>query len=71
MDPIEKARKRMEHWMSHNEHHQEEYEAFAAELDAAGQARSAGSIREMAALAAQSNACLRKALAALKKREPV
>lgn len=65
MDFFEKARKRMEHWLQHNARHQEEYEAFAAELEDAGKAQSAASIRRMGALAAESNECLRKALAAL------
>ncbi len=65
MDFVEKARKRMEHWLQHNDRHQEEYEAFAAELEAAGKAECAASIRRMAALAAESNECLRKALRAL------
>ena len=36
MDIIEKAKIRLEHWIHHNEHHGEDYEAFAEELEKAG-----------------------------------
>lgn len=65
MEFEEKARIRMEHWLSHSGQHQKEYENFADELEQAGKAESAASIREMAALEARSTECLRKALAAL------
>jgi len=65
MDFIEKAKIRLEHWLTHNEHHQEEYETFAGELESAGKAESAKNIRDMAALTAKSNECLRKALKGL------
>ncbi len=65
MDAIEKARVRMEHWLEHNESHIREYETFAGELDAFDKNESARHIREMAALAEQSNDCLRRALKAL------
>ncbi len=62
MDFIEKARMRLEHWLSHNDHHQEEYELFADQLEENGKAGPAGQIREMAKLASKSNECLRNAL---------
>ena len=65
MEFIEKAQIRIEHWLTHNESHIKEYETFAEELEAAGKNESAANIREMAALAAQSNVCLRRALNAL------
>ncbi|MFP4036637.1 MAG: hypothetical protein ACLFUE_03870 [Desulfobacteraceae bacterium] len=65
MDFIEKARIRIEHWIEHNEQHQEEYEIFADQLEDAGKGESAGHIREMTRLTAQGTDCLRKALAAL------
>lgn len=65
MDAIEKARVRITHWLEHNEGHIREYENFAAELDASDKNESARHIREMAALALQSNDCLRRALQAL------
>ena len=65
MEFQEKAKIRIEHWISHSEQHQKEYETFADELEKAGKADSAESIREMAAYEAKSAECLRKALAAL------
>ena len=65
MDFVEKAQVRLNHWIAHNESHQEEYETFAAELEEAGKRASALQIREMVALSKKSNECLRKALAAL------
>lgn len=62
MDFIEKAKIRLEHWISHNDHHGEEYEIFADHLEAAGKMESAKNIREMMELTAKSNDCLRKAL---------
>ncbi len=62
MDFIEKARMRLEHWLSHNDHHHEEYELFADQLEENGKAAAAGQIREMAKLASKSNECLRNAL---------
>ncbi|MBN1625422.1 MAG: hypothetical protein JW944_02770 [Deltaproteobacteria bacterium] len=69
MDSIEKAKIRITSWMHHNEHHQEEYELFADQLEKDGQAASAHHISEMAALAAKTNECLKKALLALEKRK--
>ena len=41
MDFLKKARIRMEHWITHNEHHQEEYEMLAKELKRANKKESA------------------------------
>ena len=65
MDFIEKAKIRLEHWIHHNEHHNEEYELFADQLDEAGKKESAASIREMMELTLRSTECLQKALKAL------
>lgn len=62
MDSNTKARVRIEHWLKHNLSHIQEYEAFASELETAGKEESAGHIREMASLVAQSNEKLEKAL---------
>jgi hypothetical protein len=65
MDSLEKAKIRITNWMHHNEHHQEEYELFADQLEKEGKAESARHIREMAALTAKTNECLKKALQGL------
>ena len=65
MDFVEKALVRLNHWIAHNDSHQEEYEKFAAELEEAGKTASALQIREMVALSKRSHECLRKALKAL------
>ena len=65
MDFVEKAKIRLQHWITHNDHHQEEYEMFADQLEEAGKEKSAEQIREMISLSAKSNECLRKALQAL------
>ena len=65
MDFAEKALVRLNHWIAHNESHQEEYEKFAAQLEEAGKTTSAVQIREMVALCKKSHECLRQALAAL------
>jgi len=65
MDIIEKAKIRLEHWISHSDHHYEEYEIFADQLEEAGKAESAKCIREMMALTSKSTECLREALKAL------
>lgn len=67
MDFVEKARIRLEHWITHNEHHQEEYEVFAKQLQEAGKKESEENIRKMMRLAEESTNCLRKALKALEK----
>jgi len=65
MDFLEKALARLNHWIAHNESHQEEYEKFAVQLEEAGKTASALQIREMVALSEKSNECLRKARTAL------
>lgn len=62
MESIEKAKIRLEHWITHNEHHYEEYETFADQLEKAGKAESAKYVREMMTLTNQSTACLKEAL---------
>ena len=62
---IEKAKIRLESWISHNNHHHEDYEEFARQLDAAGKRESAEHIREMMDLTAKSTTCLKKALEVL------
>ena len=65
MEMIEKAKIRLEHWITHNDHHQEEYEMFAEQLESHGKMESAGYIRKIKALTVESTEYLRKALAAL------
>lgn len=65
MEFNEKARIRLEHWIDHNEHHLEDYEQFADQLEDAGKIESARSIREMMELTTKSTSCLKKALEAL------
>ena len=65
MDFIEKARIRIEKWITHNDHHQEEYEEFAEQLEEAGKNESSGFVREMMELIEKGNECLRKALKTL------
>ena len=62
MDFIEKARLRLEHWISHSEHHREEYELFAEQLEESERYESARDIRQMIDLEAKSTECLRSAL---------
>lgn len=71
MEFIKKARVRIEHWITHNDHHQEEYEAFANQLEEAGKEESARYVREMMALTSKSSECLRKALEALEREYPI
>ncbi|MDY7037088.1 MAG: hypothetical protein SV375_13110 [Thermodesulfobacteriota bacterium] len=66
MDFIEKARIRLESWITHNDHHQEEYEMFAEQLESAGKKGSSFHVLEMIELTAKSTECLRNALKALK-----
>jgi hypothetical protein len=65
MDFVQKARVRIEHWISHNDHHLEDYETFAKELESAGKAESAKHVREMIQHSTRSTECLRKALLSL------
>lgn len=62
MEIIEKAKIRLEHWISHSDHHYEEYEIFAEQLEEAGKVESAKYIREMMTLTSKSTECLREAL---------
>jgi hypothetical protein len=66
MDFVEKATVRIEHWIHHNDHHREEYEAFAGELEGAGLRDAAAGIREMIALDVRGTDALKRALAAVK-----
>ena len=65
MEFLEKARIRLEHWITHNEQHHEEYSVFADQLEEEGKTESATSLREMIELTAKSTDCLRKALKSL------
>ena len=65
MEFIEKAKIRIDHWIHHNEHHNEEYEMFADQLEEAGKSESARCVREMIELTSKSTACLKNALNAL------
>jgi len=65
MDSVDKAKIRLEHWISHNEHHNEDYESLIKELEEAGKRESAAYIREMLDLSSRSAECLKKALEAL------
>lgn len=65
MDFVEKAKIRLEHWITHGDHHYEEYAMFADQLEEAGKVESAEQIREMMNLSSRSTDCLRKALKAL------
>lgn len=62
MEVIEKAKIRLEHWISHSDHHYEEYKIFADQLEEAGKSESAECIREMMTLTSKSTECLREAL---------
>ena len=61
----EKAKIILERWITHNDHHQEEYEMFAEELEGAGKAESASHVREMTELSSRGTECLKKAMKAL------
>ena len=65
MEFVERAKIMLERWISHNDHHQQEYETFADLLEEAGKTESARYVREMTELSTRSTACLRKALKAL------
>ncbi len=65
MDFVERATIRLEHWITHNDHHQEEYEMFVEQLEEAGKKESAAQVRQMISLTSESTDCLRKALKAL------
>ena len=65
MDFIEKAKIRMEHWITHNDHHQEEYSMFIEQLMEAGKKESADHMKKMVEFTVKSTDCLREALKAL------
>ena len=65
MDFLEKAKIRLEHRITHNDHHQEEYEMFAEQLEQAGREDSARHVRKMISLSAECTNCLREALKAI------
>jgi hypothetical protein len=65
MDFIEKARNRLAHWITHNDHHQEAYVMFVEQLREAGKIESSEYVRELVELTAKSSECLRKAIKAL------
>ena len=65
MDFVEKAKVRLEHWITHSDHHYEEYAVFADQLEEAGKSESAKHIKEMIDLSGRATDCLRKALKAL------
>ena len=65
MEFIEKSKIILDRWISHSDHHLEEYEAFADELEGAGKVESARAVREMAELTSKSTECLKRALKAL------
>jgi hypothetical protein len=62
LDFVEKAKIRLEHWITHNDHHHEEYDLFADQLENAGKSESAKAIREMIKLSTKTNDYLRDAL---------
>ena len=66
MEFIEKAKIRLDHWKHHNDHHNEDYEAFADELEGAEKKESAKYIREMVEFTKKSTECLEKAIEYLK-----
>ena len=66
MEFIEKAKIMLEHWITHNEHHQEEYDMFADQLEGAEKTDCAKYVREMIALTSKSTECMKNALKSLK-----
>jgi len=65
MEFVEKARIRLEHWITHNDHHHEEYEMFVDQLEEVEKKESAKYVKEMMEMTAKGTECLRKALKAL------
>jgi len=65
MDPVDKARIRLREWIHHAEHHIEDYEKLAKELEGLGKRESAQEVRRVIELAAQQKMILGKALEAL------
>lgn len=62
MESIEKAKIRLDHWIHHNDHHIEEYELFADQLEDAGKSASARYVREMIDLTYKCTECLKNAI---------
>lgn len=65
MDFRQKARIRLEHWISHNDHHEDEYLSFVEELESAGMEESGKYVKEMIAHTSKGTEALKKALKAL------
>ncbi len=65
MDFVERARIRIGSWIKHNDHHQEDYESFADELQAAGKKDSAEYVRKVIGLTAECTECLQSAMKSL------
>ena len=65
MDIKEKAKKRLEHWIEHNDQHCEEYEKFAQELEMEGHSESAAFVREIVPLINGATKSMKKAIEAL------
>jgi hypothetical protein len=66
MEISERAKIRLEHWITHNDHHQEEYEIFADQLEEANMKESARHVRDLIDLTSKCTDCLREALKSLK-----
>lgn len=66
MEFVEKAKIRLEHWITHNDNHYKEYEVFAEQLEEAGKTESARQVREMMVLVSKGSECLREAVNSLK-----
>lgn len=62
MDFKEKAKIRLQHWLSHNESHVDDYRRFADELETAGLTASRQALGEAIDLTEQGNAAFRRAL---------
>ena len=65
MDFIERAKVKLEHWISHNTHHIKEYQELAEGLKGAGKLKSARHIESIIELTMRSNEILKDALRAL------
>ncbi len=65
MEFLEKAKIMIERGITHSEHHREEYESLADQLEEAGKVESAGYLRELRVQTTKSTECLRKALEAI------
>ncbi len=63
---LEKAIKRVEHWLHHMEDHIGDYENFAGFLKDLGNQDAAKEVMRVADLEKEAKACLEKALKALK-----